>query len=141
MALIVKSYPMYEDSDDRIAALKNLYARIKQVAKAMGGTATEAPLSLRFQSECGETPSSEDVSELHVAIGDSFQVKFCPSPLSNLGNTFSVTAWRVQGGFEMYVSQPQCQRRRRPQQRQQQRSVKITRQHRFSSGPAAIYPL
>jgi hypothetical protein len=105
VALIVTSYPMYEDSDDRIAALKNLYARIKQVAKAMGGTATEAPLSLRLQSECGETPSSEDVSELHVAIGDSFQVKFCPSPLSNLGNTFSVTAWRVQGGFVM-DSQP-----------------------------------
>jgi hypothetical protein len=78
-----------------IIALQGLYKRIAEIAKSMGGKATEGIAPLRLTVNVA-SPRSENVPALNVEMPDSFHVEFVPR--NPLVNALSVQARRTHHG-------------------------------------------
>lgn len=80
-----------------ITALRELFERIIEVAKGMGGKVREGASRLRRNVDV-LLPRSENVPALEVEMPDSFHVELAPSNPLGMGNVVSVRARRIHYG-------------------------------------------
>ena len=69
--------------NEKYAALADLYSRIEQIAKELGGAADSVIVPVSHMIATVLDPRSEDVPALRVKMPNGFRVEFAPSgPLS-----------------------------------------------------------
>jgi hypothetical protein len=88
---------LQELRESHITALHELYKRIAEIARSMGGTATEGTAPRRLTVNVA-VPRDEDVPALTIEMPDSFHVEFAPPNALGLGNALSVKARRLHHG-------------------------------------------
>jgi hypothetical protein len=77
------------------AALRNLYDRIKQIAKSMSGSSEEMEVSSSLPEQMCDGPSNVTITALHIELPIGLVVDLkSPNPLG-LGNALSVLARRT----------------------------------------------
>jgi len=80
------------------AALRNLYGRIKQLAKIMNGTYTETELPSSLSEQMSDSPGNLSVTALHAELPNGLVVDFKPQNPLGIGNALSVNARRILPG-------------------------------------------
>ncbi|HZL53896.1 MAG TPA: hypothetical protein VFC37_23430 [Terracidiphilus sp.] len=88
---------LQEIREAHIAALHELYKRIADIARSIGGVATEGTAPRRLTVNVA-VPRDENVPALTVEMPDNFQVNFGPPNALGHGNALSVRAQRIHHG-------------------------------------------
>jgi hypothetical protein len=86
-----------EIRESQITALHELYRRITEIARTMGGTATEGTATRRLTVNVA-VPRDEYVPSLAVQMPDTFSVEFAPPNVLGSGNALSVRGRRLHYG-------------------------------------------
>jgi hypothetical protein len=73
------------------AALRNLYHRIKQIAKSMSGSSEEMDVSSSLPDQMLDGPSSLCVPALQIELANGYVVDFRPSIPLGFGNALTVS--------------------------------------------------
>jgi hypothetical protein len=85
-------------SEEKIAALDILYARISRAAEAMGGKAAPRLAAIAFRGAEFAIPQTEAVNALLVEMPDGLRVELIPAHPLSIGNVVSVRAERRHAG-------------------------------------------
>ncbi len=75
--------------------LRDLYERIKQIAKSMNGTSNEMEAHSSLPDQMCDGPTNLSVPTLHVDMPNGYVVDFKPSLPLGFGNAISVLARRT----------------------------------------------